>query len=146
MSPLAAHNVKGATVTRYFRSLKSEKDLSATTTPARPNQARKTGVFPEPFVGEGSFSNMEAMVSLMASRDDRRLAGTTTSSGAFSSSATGLKSRDLASTSSASCASTFDALQPISLDFFFPNLNGEKLLRFLGVDLCGNQNFTARSC
>ena len=26
-----------------------------------------------------------------------------------------------------------DALQPISVDFFFPNLNGEKLLLFLGV-------------
>ena len=44
---------------------------------------------------------------------------------------TGLKSRDLASTSSASWASTFDALQPISLDFFLlndPNLNGEAVV------------------
>ena len=76
--------------------------------------------------------------SLMASREDRRLAGTTTSSGAFSSSAAAaaLKSRDFASISSASWASTLDALQPISVDFFLlnePNLNGDaKLFFFLG--------------
>ena len=67
------------------------------------------------------------------------MAGTTTSSGAFSSSVmvAALKSLDLTSTSSASCASTFEALQPISLDFFFllnePSLNGDaKLFFFLG--------------
>ena len=71
--------------------------------------------------------------------EDRRLAGTTTSSGAFSSSAAAaaLKSLDLTSTSSASWASTLDALQPISVDFFFllnePSLNGDaKLFFFLG--------------
>ena len=68
------------------------------------------------------------------------MAGTTTSSGAFSSSAAAaaLKSLDLTSTSSASWASTLDALQPISVDFFFllnePSLNGDaKLFFFLGV-------------
>ena len=67
------------------------------------------------------------------------MAGTTTSSGAFSSSAAAaaLKSLDLTSTSSASWASTLDALQPISVDFFFllnePSLNGDaKLFFFLG--------------